>query len=120
MAETDKDDLISIIEENDKDATLPDTLPLLPIRDIVIFNDMLMDLLRFFRLVIVPIGIADTAQDDGNGRDIRKEINRSQQSVPCFGKFAGLIIAVTEINQQIRGLINRCGIRFHKADKYPL
>ena len=44
MAETDKDDLISIIEENDKDATLPDTLPLLPIRDIVIFNDMLLPL----------------------------------------------------------------------------
>jgi len=42
MAETDKDDLISIIEEDEKDATIPDTLPLISIRDIVIFTDMLL------------------------------------------------------------------------------
>jgi len=44
MAETDKDDLISIIEEDDKDAKYPDTLPLLSVRDVVIFNDMLLPL----------------------------------------------------------------------------
>ena len=44
MAETDKDDLISIIEENDIEASLPDTLPLMPVRDVVIFNDMLLPL----------------------------------------------------------------------------
>ncbi|MFH2220347.1 MAG: endopeptidase La [Pseudomonadota bacterium] len=44
MAETDKDDLISIIEENSKDVSLPDTLPLMPVRDVVIFNDMLLPL----------------------------------------------------------------------------
>jgi len=44
MAETDKDDLISIIEEDEKDATLPETLPLMTVRDIVIFNDMLLPL----------------------------------------------------------------------------
>ena len=44
MAETDKDDLISIIEEDEKDATLPETLPLMSVRDIVIFNDMLLPL----------------------------------------------------------------------------
>ncbi len=44
MAETDKDDLISIIEEDDKDANFPDILPLLSIRDVVIFNDMLLPL----------------------------------------------------------------------------
>jgi len=44
MAETDKDDLISIIEENEDDAALPSTLPLLPVRDVVIFNDMLLPL----------------------------------------------------------------------------
>ena len=44
MAETDKDDLISIIDEDtDRDA-LPDTLPLLPVRDVVIFTDMLLPL----------------------------------------------------------------------------
>lgn len=44
MAETDKDDLISIIEEDDKDTKYPDTLPLLSVRDVVIFNDMLLPL----------------------------------------------------------------------------
>jgi len=44
MAETDKDDLISIIEENEKDTKFPDILPLLSVRDVVIFNDMLLPL----------------------------------------------------------------------------
>jgi ATP-dependent Lon protease len=44
MAETDKDDLISIIEEEEKDPKLPTTLPLMPVRDIVIFTDMLLPL----------------------------------------------------------------------------
>ncbi|MFO7972860.1 MAG: endopeptidase La [Desulfobacterales bacterium] len=44
MAETDKDDLISIIEEDEKGTKYPDTLPLLSVRDVVIFNDMLLPL----------------------------------------------------------------------------
>ncbi|MBW2491042.1 MAG: endopeptidase La [Deltaproteobacteria bacterium] len=44
MAETDKDDLISIIDEDEKDALIPDTLPLISVRDIVIFTDMLLPL----------------------------------------------------------------------------
>ena len=44
MAETDKDDLISIIDEDDKDAEIPRKLPLLPVRDVVIFTDMLLPL----------------------------------------------------------------------------
>ena len=44
MAEADKDDLISIIDENEKDAPIPDTLPLISVRDIVIFTDMLLPL----------------------------------------------------------------------------
>jgi len=44
MAETDKDDLISIIEEDDSYENIPTTLPLLPVRDIVIFTDMLLPL----------------------------------------------------------------------------
>jgi ATP-dependent Lon protease len=44
MAETDKDDLISIIEEDEKNAKYPDILPLLSVRDVVIFNDMLLPL----------------------------------------------------------------------------
>ncbi|MCP4106940.1 MAG: endopeptidase La [Desulfobacteraceae bacterium] len=44
MAETDKDDLISIIEEADKDEKIPKTLPLMPVRDVVIFTDMLLPL----------------------------------------------------------------------------
>ena len=44
MAETDKDDLISIIEEDIGDIELPTTLPLLPVRDVVIFTDMLLPL----------------------------------------------------------------------------
>ncbi|MGD9213121.1 MAG: LON peptidase substrate-binding domain-containing protein, partial [Desulfobacteraceae bacterium] len=44
MAETDKDDLISIIEEDDDDTVIPETLPLMPVRDVVIFTDMLLPL----------------------------------------------------------------------------
>jgi ATP-dependent Lon protease len=44
MAETDKDDLISIIEEEDDNAVIPTTLPMMPVRDVVIFTDMLLPL----------------------------------------------------------------------------
>ncbi|MDJ0780623.1 MAG: endopeptidase La [Desulfosarcinaceae bacterium] len=44
MAETDRDDLISIIEEEDDDAVIPTTLPMMPVRDVVIFTDMLLPL----------------------------------------------------------------------------
>ena len=44
MAEADKDDLISIIEENEDFENLPTSLPLMPVRDVVIFTDMLLPL----------------------------------------------------------------------------
>jgi ATP-dependent Lon protease len=44
MAETDKDDLISIIEESDDETEIPHILPLMPVRDVVIFTDMLLPL----------------------------------------------------------------------------
>jgi len=44
MAETDKDDLISIIEEEDIEGEIPDKIPLMPVRDVVIFTDMLLPL----------------------------------------------------------------------------
>jgi ATP-dependent Lon protease len=44
MARSDKDDLISLIEEDDEDAEIPTSLPLLPVRDIVIFSDMVLPL----------------------------------------------------------------------------
>ena len=44
MAESDKDDLISIIEEDIGESEIPTTLPLLPVRDVVIFTDMLLPL----------------------------------------------------------------------------
>ncbi len=44
MGETDNDDLISIIEEEDPESVIPDTLPLMPVRDVVIFTDMLLPL----------------------------------------------------------------------------
>ncbi len=44
MAETDKDDLISIIEEEHIEGEIPDKIPLMPVRDVVIFTDMLLPL----------------------------------------------------------------------------
>jgi len=46
MAVVDKDDLISIIEEEEeeKETDLPIILPLLPVRDVVIFSEMLLPL----------------------------------------------------------------------------
>ncbi|MEA3280683.1 MAG: endopeptidase La [Thermodesulfobacteriota bacterium] len=44
MAETDKNDLISIIEKNEDNTDIPSVLPLMPVRDVVIFTDMLLPL----------------------------------------------------------------------------
>ncbi len=44
MAETDKDDLISIIEDDDQGENIPVEMPLMPVRDVVIFTDMLLPL----------------------------------------------------------------------------
>lgn len=44
MAVTDKDDLINLIEEDVSDTEIPEILPLMPVRDVVIFNDMLLPL----------------------------------------------------------------------------
>ena len=44
MAESDKDDLISILEEEEEDIDIPEILPLMPVRDVVIFTDMLLPL----------------------------------------------------------------------------
>ncbi|MGD8250693.1 MAG: endopeptidase La [Desulfobacterales bacterium] len=44
MAETDRDDLISIIDEEEKPTDIPSTLPMMPVRDVVIFTDMLLPL----------------------------------------------------------------------------
>jgi ATP-dependent Lon protease len=44
MARSDKDDLISLIEENGASAEIPTSLPLFPVRDIVIFCDMVLPL----------------------------------------------------------------------------
>ena len=44
MAETDKDDLISIIEDDGGETRIPDVMPMMPVRDVVIFTDMLLPL----------------------------------------------------------------------------
>ncbi len=44
MAETDKDDLVTIIDEEEGIPDIPGILPLMPVRDVVIFTDMLLPL----------------------------------------------------------------------------
>ena len=44
MAETDKDDLVSLLEDTDGNIDIPETMPLLPVRDVVIFIDMVLPL----------------------------------------------------------------------------
>jgi ATP-dependent Lon protease len=44
MAQSDKDDLISLIDEDGINSQIPSSLPLLPVRDIVVFCDMVMPL----------------------------------------------------------------------------
>lgn len=44
MAQSDTDDLISLIEEDSINAEIPTSLPMLPVRDIVIFSDMVLPL----------------------------------------------------------------------------
>ena len=44
MVKSDRDDLIRIIDGDRKDADIPANLLLMPVRDVVIFNDMLLPL----------------------------------------------------------------------------
>ncbi|MBW2408569.1 MAG: LON peptidase substrate-binding domain-containing protein, partial [Deltaproteobacteria bacterium] len=44
MGQEDKDDLIRLIDEDESDEDIPDTMPLMPVRDVVIFSDMLLPL----------------------------------------------------------------------------
>jgi len=44
MAETDKDDLVSLLEDTDGKIDIPEIMPLLPVRDVVIFTDMVLPL----------------------------------------------------------------------------
>jgi ATP-dependent Lon protease len=44
MAQADNDDLINVIEEDGKQEIIPETMPLMPVRDVVIFTDMLLPL----------------------------------------------------------------------------
>ena len=44
MAKADRDDLISIIEDDETGSDIPSTLPLMAVRDVVIFADMLLPL----------------------------------------------------------------------------
>ncbi len=44
MGQTDKDDIIRLIEEDEDDSEIPQVMPLLPVRDVVIFSDMLLPL----------------------------------------------------------------------------
>ena len=44
MAQTDRDDLIHLLDEDETDVDIPLRLPLLPVRDVVIFTDMLLPL----------------------------------------------------------------------------
>ncbi|MCF8112006.1 MAG: endopeptidase La [Desulfobacteraceae bacterium] len=45
MAETDKDDLIRFIDDSDeRDIEIPAQLPILPVRDVVVFTDMVLPL----------------------------------------------------------------------------
>lgn len=44
MAQTDNDDLINIIEDDNGEFEIPEVLPMMPVRDVVIFNDMLLPL----------------------------------------------------------------------------
>jgi len=44
MAEADRDELVSIIEDDNFDAEIPEIIPLMPIRDVVVFTDMVLPL----------------------------------------------------------------------------
>ena len=44
MAEADRDDLVSIIEDDNFNDEIPEILPLMPVRDVVVFSDMVLPL----------------------------------------------------------------------------
>ena len=63
MAETDHDDLISIIDENDLDDKVPKIIPLLPVRDVVIFTDMVLPLFIGRERSLLAVDEAMTKKD---------------------------------------------------------
>ena len=63
MAETDKDDLITIIEDEGQGEDIPDVLPLMPVRDVVIFTDMLLPL--FVGREKSVVAVEEAVQSDG-------------------------------------------------------
>ncbi|MFP4475188.1 MAG: endopeptidase La [Desulfatibacillaceae bacterium] len=44
MAQTDSDDLVGLLEDDEEHAEIPDTLPMLPVRDVVVFTHMILPL----------------------------------------------------------------------------
>jgi ATP-dependent Lon protease len=63
MAETDKDDLITIIEDDGQREDIPEVLPLMPVRDVVIFTDMLLPL--FVGRERSVVAVEEAVQNDG-------------------------------------------------------
>ena len=94
MGETDKDDLIHILEDDIKDEAPPTSLSMMPVRDVVIFTDMLMPLLvgreKSVRAVDDAIGkdgyLFLATQKDPGTEDPKKMI--STGSAPSAG-FSG-------------------------------
>jgi ATP-dependent Lon protease len=81
MAETDKDDLVTIIDEEEETPVIPGVLPLMPVRDVVIFTDMLLPLFvgrkKSIRAVEEAVGkdglILLATQKDPNTEDPQPE-----------------------------------------------
>ena len=63
MAETDKDDLITIIEDEGRSEDIPEVMPLMPVRDVVIFTDMLLPL--FVGREKSVVAVEEAVQNDG-------------------------------------------------------
>ena len=68
MAEADRDDLISIIEDDQKDEKIPGILPLMPVRDVVMFTDMVLPLFvgreKSMRAVQEAVAVAEAFHEN--------------------------------------------------------
>lgn len=124
MAETDKDDLINIIDEENSDVPIPEVLPLMPVRDVVIFTDMLLPLFvgreKSIRALEESINkdrfiFLATQKDPGNENPKPKDIYR----IGTVGRLLRMLkLPDGRVKALVQGIVKARIVRYVKRESY--
>ena len=124
MAETDKDDLINIIDEENEDVDIPKVLPMMPVRDVVIFTDMLLPLFvgrdKSIRAVEEAINkerfiFLATQKDPGNENPKPEDVYK----VGTVGRLLRMLkLPDGRVKALVQGIVKARIVRFMKREAY--